>query len=444
MSRFGRLTADAVTVPDRMSEAARLQRDQLWLIGVVLATVSYQAALCFLNTYGLSASRTLLGLSEGIILAACMPIIFRRIQPGVLLLATSAGAIFCFLALVSGQLNIKTIRDLAIPLCYFWLGCNLGRPEFADKALRWAVALVLVMGLFELLALDTYTNLFNIYSYYVNTGNLDPTNSYASGSKLQLNGTRPEGIGRTLLPQIFGSHRVSSVFLEPVSLGNFATLCAAWGLSKERSDLKSMLFFLLTAIAMIVISDSRFALTSVGLMIVMRLVLTGKAYYLPVFAPFAAVVMLLALGGDTYRLMEDSFSGRLALSGSALYEFGLDTLFATTVPDAYADMGYAHLISAFGLPLTLVLWASIWLLPMPDAVGERFRSFAAIYITLILCVSGFSLYALKTSGVLWLLMGSCLKNPAPLPVRLSLPPRLFLPAQLKAASPPAPGVDYVR
>jgi putative polymerase len=134
--------------------------------------------------------------------------------------------------------------------------------------------------------------------------------------------------------------------------------------------------------------------------------------------------------------MEDSFSGRLALSGSALYEFGLDTLFATTVPDPYADMGYAHLISAFGLPLTLVLWFSLWLLPMPDATGERFRAFAAIYITLILCVSGFSLYALKTSGVLWLLMGCCLKNPAPVNTRAKLAP----------GAPHAPahqGADYV-
>lgn len=437
MSRFGRLKTDAGIAPVQTAEAIQLQRDQRWLIGIMLATVSYQAALCLLNTHGLHASRALLGLSEGIILAACMPVIFRRIQPGVLLLATSAGAVFCLLALVSGQLNIKTIRDLAIPLCYFWLGCNLGRPEFADKALRWAIALVLVMGMFELLALDAYTNLFNIFSYYVNTGNLDPTNSFASGSKLQLNGTRPEGIGRTLLPQIFGSHRVSSVFLEPVSLGNFATLCAAWGLSKERSELRSMIFFVLTAVAMIVISDSRFALTSVGLMILMRLLLRGKAYYLSLFAPFAAVTILLALGGDTFRLTEDSFSGRLALSGSALYEFGLDTLFATTVPDPYADMGYAHLISAFGLPLTLVFWASLWLLPMPDMTGERFRSFAAIYITLILCVSGFSLYALKTSGVLWLLMGSCLRTPAPLPTRGAISVR-------HAAVAPHQGADYVR
>lgn len=446
MSRFGRLTADAI--PDRESEARQLQRDQRWLIGIVLATVSYQAGLCFLNTYGLNVSRALLGLSEGVILAACMPIIFRRIQPGVLLLAAFAGAVLCLLALSSGQLNIKTIRDLAIPLCYFWLGCNLGRPEFADKALRWAIGLVLVMGMFELLALDAYTNVFNIYSYYVNTGNLDPTNSYASGSKLQLNGTRPEGIGRTLLPQIFGSHRVSSVFLEPVSLGNFATLCAAWGLSKEHSELRSTLFFVVTAVAMIVISDSRFALTSVCLMIAMRLVLRGKAYYLPVFAPFVAVVMLLALGGDTNRLTEDSFSGRLALSGSALYEFGLDTLFATTIPDPYADMGYAHLISAFGLPLTLMLWASIWLLPMPDAAGKRFRAFAAVYVTLILCVSGFSLYALKTSGVLWLLMGTCLRNPAPVPQRLKVvPTRLQVfpsrPTIAPASTTPVKGAGYV-
>jgi len=418
------LSADSSTP---VTESAASEKfDDRMVIAIVIATVSYQAILCLLNTHGLSASRTLLGLSEALILTACLPFIARRMLPGVIIIIAFCGAMFCLQALLSGGLNIKTFRDLAIPLCYFWLGCNIGRINIASRALSCVITVVLFMGLLELFFLDRYTDFFNIFSYYVNTGNLEPVPSYAN-SKLQLNGIRPEGIGRTLLPDLLGSHRVSSVFLEPVSLGNFATICAAWGLSLDKKDLRKTLFFVVVAVVMIVISDSRFALTTVSLMLAMRLFIHGRGLYLPIVAPFLAIILLVILGIDSGEFVEDSFHGRLALSGHALLEFDIATLFATTLSNPYADMGYAHLISAFGLPVSLLLWFSLWLLPMPDAQAQRFRAFAAIYIVLILCVSGYSLYALKTSGVLWFLMGCCLKKPA-----LAAEPKLAV-----AAAPPS-------
>jgi len=405
---------DSLSLTPSPADSVGSRFDDRMIIAIVIATVVYQAVLCLLNTYGLSASRALLGLAEAVILTACLPFIARRLLPGVIIVIAICGAMFCLQAFASASLNIKTFRDLAIPLCYFWLGCNIGRIDLASRALTYAIWVVLFMGAFELFFLDQYTNVFNIFSYYVNTGNLEPVPNFIN-SKLQLNGTRPEGIGRTLLPELLGAHRVSSVFLEPVSLGNFATICAAWGLSLNNGELRKTLFFVTLAIVMIVISDSRFALTTVSLMVIMRLAISGKALYLPLVAPFVTIALLLVLGAEGGRFLEDSFHGRLALSGQALHEFTLSTLFATVKAKPYADMGYAHLISAFGLPIALLLWFSLWLLPMPDEQSQRFRSLAAIYIVLILCVSGYSLYALKTSGVLWFLMGCCLKNPAPKP-----------------------------
>ncbi|MFO1388216.1 polysaccharide biosynthesis protein GumE [Cellvibrio sp.] len=407
------------TIHPPISDAAAHPLDDRIIISILAATAVYQAVLCLLNTQGIPVSRALLGLSEALILSACLPFITRRLLPGLITVILLCAAMFCLQSLVSGAVNIKTFRDLAIPLCYFWVGCNIGRVQLASRALIWTIWVVLFMGLLELFFLDQYTNFFDIFSYYVNTGNLDPVQTYNT-TKLQLNGTRPEGIGRTLLPELLGAHRVSSVFLEPVSLGNFATICAAWGLSLDKSELRKTLFFVVMAIVMIVISDSRFALTTVSLMIAMRLSMYGKALYLPILAPFAAIALLVAIGEEGGKFMEDSFYGRLALSGNALHEFDIPMLFAMKVSSPYADMGYAHLISAFGLPVTLLLWCSLWLLPMPDEQGQRFRAFAAIYITLILCVSGYSLYALKTSGILWFLIGCCLKSPAPVRNRTEL------------------------
>jgi putative polymerase len=73
----------------------------------------------------------------------------------------------------------------------------------------------------------------------------------------------------------------------------------------------------------------------------------------------------------------------------------------------YGDMGYAYLLSRWGVLLCIALWGALWMVKMPDERGVRFRAYAALYISLILTVSGTSFFALKTAGLLWFLVGSC-------------------------------------
>lgn len=402
-----------LTIPATLSQT-RADNDGSWVIAILVATVTYQAMLCMLDTQLHVASRGLVGLAEAIILLACLPFLARRLLPGVIILATFIGAMLCLLSLLSGEVDIKAFRDLLIPLIYFWLGCNLGRPKLADRALTYAIAIVLSFGLMELLFLDLYTTVFDIFSYYVSIGNLQPITEYVRESRLQLNGIRPEGIGRTLLPSLLGSHRVSSVFLEPISLGNFAAICAAWGLSRDKTELRHTLFFVGAAVVLIVLSDSRFALLAVSLMIGMRLILQDKVLNLAILAPFAAIALLLFLGHDATGRGADNFHDRLAFSGMTLLDFDVHALLGFAPAENFGDQGYAYVISTFGLPISLMLWFSFWFLPIPDTQGQRFRAFASIYIALILCISGFSLFALKSAGVLWFLVGCSLRFPAPI------------------------------
>lgn len=394
------------------TDSSRVMHERVVLV-ILLATVCYQALLCFMNTNGFSTSRGLVGLAEGIIYLACIPLLMKRLLPGVIVLGLVAGAMLCLLTLISGHVNAKAFRDLVIPLCYFWLGCNLGSPALAEKVLTWLIAIVLAVGMMETFFLDQYTNVFDIFGYYVSTGNLDPITDYVRESRLQLNGIRPEGIGRTLLPGLLGSHRVSSVFLEPVSLGNFATICAAWGLSRNLNELRKMLFFVGMAVVLMVLSDSRFALLSVSLMVAMRLFVHGKALNLAIAAPFACIVLLLVVGMYTTTISGDDFHGRLAISGWSLLAFDLPTLMGAAPGGHFGDQGYAYAFSNFGLPICLLMWFSLWFLTMPDERGERFRAFVCIYIALILCVSGNSLFALKSAGIVWFLMGCCLYAATP-------------------------------
>ena len=387
--------------------------EQRVVIGILLASICYQAILCLINTQFHIASRAVVGLSEGLILAACLPIIARRLLPGVIIMLLLISALLVINALFSGQLNIKAYRDLIIPLCFFWVGCNVGKPEVAERALIAAIVVVLLFGFFELFFVDQFTRFFDIFSYYVGTGNLTPITDYVRDSKLQLNGIRPEGIGRTLFPSLLGSHRVSSVFLEPISLGNFATMCAAWGLSKDTKQLRSMLLFLGAAFVMMVLSDSRFALMGVSVMVILRVVLKGETINFAVLTPFLAIALLLILGLGTNGRGSDSFEGRLAFSGFTLIKFNLPMLFGIGEMENYGDQGYAYILSSFGIPACLLLWFGLWALKMPNDESMRFRALVAIYLSLILCISGNSAFAFKSAAVVWFLLGTNLRNPAP-------------------------------
>lgn len=385
-------------------------------IAIVVGAVIYQVVLCLINTHLFPASRALVGLAEAMLMLACLPLLLPRLLPGVLILVALTGATLCLLALFKGGLDIKSFRDVLIPMWFFWLGRNVGDIRLADRTLKIAIAVVVVVGFYELFALDSFTSMLDIFGYYVNIGSLEPITEYERESRLQMNGIRPEDMGRTLLPWLLDNHRVSSVFLEPVSLGNFATLVVAWGLSKDSSEKSLMWQFCAAGVVMMVLADSRFALLSVALLVVVRLLFRGWMLYLPAIMPFCIMAGLVALGLFGSVGYSDTFVGRLVSSAWGLLSFDTRMLLGADSGAWFPDQGYAYVLSTFGVVLALGFWLVIWLMRVPDERAARFRCFASVYISLILTVSGTSLFAMKTSALLWFLFGVVLADPARLPV----------------------------
>jgi putative polymerase len=118
---------------------------------------------------------------------------------------------------------------------------------------------------------------------------------------------------------------------------------------------------------------------------------------------------------ETGRILNDDLQGRLAYSGWSLLQFDALKLLGIGHTKVYYDEGYAHTLATFGLPMALVFWCSFWLLPISSATSQRFRAMVSLYIALILCISGFSFFALKSAGLLWFLVGCSLQKPAPTP-----------------------------
>lgn len=381
------------------------QRLVFWLL---IATLSYQSILCLVHTHVFAIHMSTVALAEFLIYAGCLVALLRNLKLELMAIATLVAAYLFLLALFRGALDIKGFRDIVIVILFYWLGRTQGDIKMADRFLKVAIAIVLAFGLFELLFLDLYSRVFNVFSYYVNQGGLSGVKNWAEGSALALNGIRPAGIGRTILPTLLGNHRVSSLFLEPVSLGNFAVIVAAWGLSKERFEWRQMLFFLGASAIMITLADSRYGLLTVMVLMLMRGVFIGRMHTLALLLPALCIAMLLGMALMINGLHADNIIGRLYLTGTTLLGLGVGEILGIKGYNSnFGDMGYAVILTRFGLLFFIVLWAAFWMIKMQDQRGTRFRAYIAVYISLILAISGTSLMALKTAGILWFLIGCC-------------------------------------
>ncbi|MDT3706552.1 MAG: polysaccharide polymerase [Thiobacillus sp.] len=375
---------------------------------ILIASVVYQAVLALVHTHVYRTSAFAVAAAEFVIYLACLLVLAKRIRLEFVAFVALVFAYLLLLSIFRNALEFKGFRDAMIPLLFYWLGRHVADIGYADRILSILVGIVLAFGFFELFDLDQYTRLLNIFSYYASTGTVTIDTNFVSDSALNLNGLRPAGIGRTILPELLGSHRISSVFLEPVSLGNFSVIVAGWGLAKRRAEYKQMLFFLLSAITLVALSDSRYGLIVVTSLMAIRIAVTDRLNVAAIILPFVSIVALVLVGLFFEGRVADNIMGRLFWTGSTLLGFNIEKILGIQGFNiGYGDMGYAYLLSRWGVLLCIALWAALWLVKMPDERGERFRAYAALYISLILTVSGTSFFALKTAGLLWFLMGSC-------------------------------------
>lgn len=376
-----------------------------WIALILVASVCYLAVLSFLNARGLQTSSAQVAGVEVLLYMACLGVQIRRLPP---LTVAWSFALFAWIVLtwlIRQSPDLKSLRDLLIPILFLSLGRQVADVAFADRLLRVIVALVVTLGLFEALLTTSYSQLFNTFSFYVNLGGIRESAAMFEGQMLTLNGYRPEGIGRTILPFLLGPHRSSSVMMEPVSLGNFGVILLAWGLSKPWPEIRRFPYWLLGAALLITLSDSRFGLT-------LSVVLIGvRALPLPLLrklAPLIPFLILAAVLGLAFFWPStgDNLLGRISLSGQAVLNFdGLMLLGLEGPLPNFGDMGFAYVISRFGAPLCLLLILALFTLPMAHPQGERFRILLVLYIFANLAVSGTSVFALKTAGLMWFLLG---------------------------------------
>ncbi|MDB5407869.1 MAG: putative GumE protein [Rhodospirillales bacterium] len=308
------------------------------------------------------------------------------------------------LALWNSGLDLKIARDLAITVAFCALGLGVKDRGVGDVVVYVLVTIVLVVGLFELLDIPDYSRLVNISAYYVDKGSLDYAQAQLAGGQLFVSGIRPNA--ESHLIDIFDGHRMSSIFLEPVSSGNFPAIAFAWLVCRFKVRPKLNAFFIVLCIVEIVLADARFGALTCGIIAALLATPLARRASVAFAIPFAVVAVLVTLAWTLgLTTVTDDLTGRLFGSGDLISSLDLTQWLALRpVNRSTVDCGYGYLITNAGVIAVVAFWFVFMGRGKADLEAALIRSSFAVYIGLSLSVNA-SVFTVKTAALLWFLYG---------------------------------------
>ncbi|MBB1251190.1 UDP-phosphate alpha N-acetylglucosaminyltransferase [Rhizobium sp. G21] len=385
---------------ERNGFSPAIQFARFFAVASVLGTLTFNLFLCFVNTRITAMSDSHVMLMEMALTGGAFVAALDR-RPGLPLFLAIFVSYMLLLFALRQQTDLKAIRDVASPAIFFALGYKLRDLRLADRLALAAGVVTLTFALFEYLMLDTYLEWFNVLGYYISRGAVTLQDSFGATKGLFISGTRPEP--RTILP-FLGQHRVSSVFLEPVSMGNFGVILYSWGLF--RSECRYRWLLMIIALSLVTMADARFGLYTCIVVTVMRPLFSMTPKQIWIIAPFLFLTIFALYGLVVgYDDTDNGIGGRFTATAIILTNLPSSVIFGAEATDVFtADSGYAYTLTKFGLFGFVGLWTTFVLLPVNHARGWTFRGMMIIYLLLIMIISN-SFYSVKTGGLMWFLTG---------------------------------------
>lgn len=386
---------------------------------IVIGATVFNAGLAFVNgnVTGLTQAPVVVAEVSFIAVALTISVVqYRRdMDPWFILLGLFT-AFTVVRSLSAETIDVKYLRDVMIIPTFVTLGMTVD-PRRLGRVFVTIQIIMMIFLVLEAVNLDVYSNLFKIQDYYINTRGFTAEDFWNKDSDLFVSATRPDGSFLSFVDL----HRLSSVFMEPVSLGNYcmvvlAFLCACW----DEIRWPTRLFLIVTTVMAMVGCDGRLAMASVLPMILC----CATAVRMPRFSALAYVPAILALAfaivsyGD-FQPGGDDFPGRIAhtvylLRGYDIFEYlGVSDEFMSKA----VDSGIAYLITTQSVFLVIAIWLTIALTSAEDRPDKtRIVHAVMIYVAFNMMVS-FALLTIKTAALLWFTYGA-IQGRRAAPVRL--------------------------
>jgi putative polymerase len=377
---------------------------------LTFTAVLYNCFLCFIGTVVHSISPAVVVSAEVVLIGSALSLVWpRNVTLNAILVALAA--YFYTVMMIRAQFDPKILRDVLIPVAFFFLGCHFGTLRLADRLVTILIIVALADALFEWLDQITYARYFDIARYYIERGTASQEeHQYFEGF---FNSTRFDN--RTLLP-ILGNHRVSGIFLEAPSVGNFGGIVFAWLLLRPKR-LWSFALKTLAVIILIVLADARFGLYFcffVAAAYPLSRVIPRTMLFV---APFTAMAALVAYASsEGLQVFANDVGGRFLYAGQILSRidaeqvFGLQASNARITGTSFAsdpinDSAYTYVLVEVGILGAAALWALFIYSPVTDRASRRFKTVIALYYTLVLTIAA-SAFTIKTAALLWFLYGT--------------------------------------
>lgn len=379
---------------------------------LTLTAVLYNCLLCLVNAEIHNINPAVVILTEIVLISSALCMVWPRSSTLNMILVVLA-AYFYTIMMIRSQFDPKILRDVLIPIAFVFLGCHFGTLRLADRLVTILIIVALADALFEWLAPSIYLHYFDVARYYIERGTASQEeHQYYGFYGGFFNSSRFEN--RTLFP-ILGDHRVSGIFLEAPSVGNFGGIVFAWILLRPKR-LWSFLLKTIAVMTIIVLADARFGLYFCVLAVV---VYPFSRYVRPTMlfiAPFAAMLALVAYANAAgQQVFDNDMVGRFLYAGKILSKidagqvFGLQASAISTgasfASDPINDSAYTYVLAEVGLLGAAALWALFIYSPVADRTAWRFKTVVAFYYILILTIAA-SAFTIKTAGLLWFLYGT--------------------------------------
>ncbi|WP_146618746.1 polysaccharide biosynthesis protein GumE [Rhodoplanes elegans] len=377
---------------------------------LVIAAVCFNAGLAVVNGNITSLGPALVIAAEMALVLAAHAVALANYRPQMLpwyLLGAALLVVACWRSMALQQFDPKYFRDVLIIPTFVVLGMTFDRRSL-NRVVVIVHAVVMITLVFEILATDAYSAVFKVKEYYINTRGYDVQSFWNKNSDLFVNAVRPD----SRLFSFLDLHRVSSVFLEPVSLGSYCIVIIAFICARYEELSRTQVLFLVggTLIAMLG-SDSRLAAMSSVLIVAItvmgrRLLPRSVALvYLPVV--LAVAFLYVTIGGIPAG--SDDFPGRIAHTVHLLSRFSVDEFLGISsdpiLLSESVDSGIGYLVltqSIFGVAL---IWGAIVLASANRSSDQvRYVHAVCVYLSLTMIVS-FAFLSIKTASLLWFVYG---------------------------------------
>ncbi|WP_170292349.1 polysaccharide biosynthesis protein GumE [Xanthomonas maliensis] len=392
-----------------MSEQTRVRLHNLLIEVVLLVGVGYNLPLAVVNANVFTVRPAVTYAVEFMVYAGCFLLgLGSMSRKRIALVVSGLGFIVTLMFvrfLVNWDVDPKFFRDALVVFAFVVLG-SAYTGSLPKLFLRMTLIISLVAA-FELALPTHYGDLVNPKSFFVNARGMSAEGFWNQDSNLFLSATRPGE--RNFLP---GSNlpRASSIFIEPVTMGNYICFFTAILLTFWRWMRPWALVLAVGLIGfLIVASDGRLAAGTCVLMVLLSPLLKRldqRLAFLVFLLVIASAWLLIWVTGIT--AYQDTTLGRVFFTVDSMNNLSFESWLGLDYEQAYRyfDSGISYFIASQSVVGVLAfLLAYSFLMLMPSKEGQLFKNLAIFAFALSLLVSN-GYFSIKTSALWWFVCGA--------------------------------------